>query len=301
MPQFVKKPNRRQLPCCDPLEKRFLLAASPPLLIDFGTTGASTSAYTLSSAYTGGSTITTPAHQDGGLALSYDVFNNVRTTDPATLAWGDGSNALGVALKWGRSTVSGGTMNFTDASNLALNTTASSSSSLNEFNNPIANSGITQSVFQNGEEGISISGLAAGTYEVYFVADTAYNFKDVNEIEMGANLTSYDPTRGQISGPIHFDGKFSSPSDYVTSAVTLNAGDNLVLLVHGTGGPGTPDANGNPATRKLFNMLEVMPVTLAAATTSCASVASLRNLRRRWAGRGGECVRHMAWAIHCLR
>jgi len=260
----LSKPRRRMRKAApsfraEALESRILLAAEP-LLIDFGQTGAASTYATLSSAYVAGSTITTPAHQNG-LAGSDNTFNNVGTADIASgMVWGDGSAASGVSLAFGRATTAGGTINYSDSSNLSL-VTASPTTSNDEFDSALFKGAIANTSQQAGEEAVAITGLPAGSYDVFVINNAISALGEMCNDQIGTNVTAYNATLAQMQGPLDFDGTFTSPGDFVAGTVVVNAGDKLDVVTHGCG---------NNAGYQKFNLLEVVPTSLL--TSSGAQV-----------------------------
>jgi len=277
--------RRRRSVCCRPvaleLESRVLLAGAP-LFIDFGQSGSATTYSTMSNAYVAGTSITTPAHQNGGVANTYNVYNNVSTSNPSSLVWADGTTATGVSLNWGRAATSGGTVDFTNSTGLSTPTVTGANTINKEMDNSLYNDVIYATA---QEEGVQITGLSPGSYYVYFTNNRVYSteapkfFAD----QVGTNLTQFDSTLAQIGGDFRLDGVFNAPGDYIVAKVTLVAGDKLTLISHSYGG--TFDASGvyTPPNNQ-FNMLEIVPVS---AGTDATPISSMQSGAYRWAGSQG--------------
>jgi hypothetical protein len=229
-----------------------MLLSAEPLLIDFGQTGSATTYSNISSSYVAGTSITTPAHQNG-LASSYDTYNNVGTADVSSgMVWGDNSAASGVTLAFGRATSSGGAINYSDSSNLSL-ASASPGASNDEFDSGLFKGSTDNTSQQAGEEAVAISNLPSGTYTVYVINNTISASGELCNDQIGTNISAYNATLAQLQGPLDFDGIFNAPGDFVASTVAINTGDKLDVVVHGFG---------SNAGYQKFNLLEVVPTSL---------------------------------------
>lgn len=128
------------------------------LMLDFGPTAAS-----------GTNLTNSPGHEAGAVATdaSGQTWNTVGTADPGALLYADNTAATGVALNLGR---------LTSGTVIDLGAQPGSSSALGSSKNEGIYSGNSvgkDAIFQSPDGsrvGAQVTGLAAGTYEVYVTA-----------------------------------------------------------------------------------------------------------------------------------
>ena len=237
-----------------------LLFAAAPLLIDFGTTGSPASYPDMAGEFVEDVSITSAAHQSGGLANTFNTYNNVGADHVLTgLAYGDNSPATGVALEWGRSATRGGRIAFGDNTGLTVHAGVDDPYDF-EYNNPVYRD-VVRGTAAAGEQAVRITGLAAGTYRVYFTADHAMTFKHYFSVQIGKNLLAMDHQVADLQISASLNGSFTSPSDFISRTLTIEAGDDITVIV---------DKHYDHA-YQLFNVLEVVPVDLAPEPPEVAS------------------------------
>lgn len=234
--------------------------SSLPLLLDFrhNPPDSTTSYGGMSDQYVAGQSITTPAHEDGGVSSSYNTYNNIPAANVTSgLVYGDGTtSASGVSVTWGRSTTAGGTVNYGDTSNLAADT-APANSNYQEYDNPLFRH-VIYSTGNTQEQAVRIDGLPDGTYAVYFVNGYRYSglARSHNcSVQIGVNLDRFDPTLAQFVGGDTADGVFHAPGEYAWQLVEIDEDNNdaLDVIVRG-------HVWSDGARSCVFNLLEIVPV-----------------------------------------
>jgi len=248
------------------------------LMLDFGPTVA-----------TGGNLTNSPYHTANG-SFTGASWNQVQTADVGSgLLWSDGTSATGLSLNIGATTAV-----TTSSSTLNLGSTPSGSSALGTITSAgvyagtsVGTDGIFTSTSGNSRAvGFQLSGLAAGTYEVYVSSrNTSSNASYTPSIYAGNSATSgnfvIDGGGTYSSGTLSFANGAASTSswvsggNYVKLTVTLNSGDVLNLAALGGGGE----------LRGFLNSVEVVavpePSSLALVGIGYATLVILRRKARR--------------------
>lgn len=273
-----------------------LTASAQVLMFDFGPT--TTTATTNSPYHTANNSFT-----DGS-------WNQIGTADPGSLVYSNGATATGISLNLG------GSASNATLGTIALATQPSNSSALNSNGATAttagvyagtsvgkdgifhANAALSSPARNVGSVGLQISGLAAGTYDIYL---TGRNTNLTSSSFSGGTfqlITGYAGASGS-SGDFAF-GSYASGSNtftsvggstaawvagenYIKLTVTLGANEFLNIATSGagsTGGGTTIDQRG------FLNSLQIVPVAAIPEPSSCAVVAgalavSAASLRRR--------------------
>lgn len=258
------------------------------LLLDFGTGSASS--------FSGVATETEAEKTPGYLShLGEKTYNYGNSATLSSLKYGDNSDATGISVKIAaESTIGNNTINF--ASGPALNFASVTGSAISVPGSAYSgNSPARQSIFRNSSGGgdnsamgVSITGLAAGTYTIFMVGrntnagstDTPANFylSTVN----GGMPSSYlfageGNTTQQTAGATHTSASlngltFTAGVTHVEFTVTLTENQTLLLASEGTG---------NDEMRGFINSIEIVQVPEPSAAILSFGTIGLLALRRR--------------------
>ncbi len=252
------------------------VANAQVLMFDFGPTVAS-----------GASLTNSPYHTANGAFIN-TTWNQVQTADLGSgLLWSDGTAATGIALNLGSTTAA-----TTSSSTLGL---ANSPSNTNALGSTI-NSGVyaTTSVGKDGiytgttgnsrAVGFQLSGLAAGTYDIFLSArNTNTSVAHTQIMFLGASATSGDfvlngagmtsETLSIAAGTSSATSAWVDNSNYLKMTVVVSSGDVLNLATLG----GVGEARG------FLNSVQIVavpePSTWALLAFSLTTVLVLRRRR----------------------
>lgn len=252
-------------------------ALSANLMLDFGATAAADSYLTLS-----------PGHSLGTVAAGQTSWNTISSaTPPSSLLYGDGTIATGVILGLGQESTGGNNViDFsTGIGNIGLagngggtagqKSLFGTGSIYGEANNA-ANTAVGRDGFFGGGTatgtgatagaavGMSLSGLAAGSYQVYVMArntnsNIASNPKNIYA-SVGAGSGTFDfslltamnqSNVGYASAATNPYNTFVNGENYVEFTVTITEGQTLYLAVDGASGIDN---------RGFLNMVQVVAV-----------------------------------------
>lgn len=272
-----------------------LTCSADILLLDFGNT-----------------TTTTPANSPYHIAAnttSFTSWNTINSTADVNsgLVYGSGAAATGISLNLGASAT--GLNNSSTNSSLNTILLATQPSSISALggntntgvygNTSIATDGVFHQSFGNttlktGSVGLQITGLPAGTYEIYFTGrNTSINYATAPGTEKitayagagvaGQNFTfnSYTAT-GFLSfnGTSSFTSSWVETENYLRLTVSLLAGEALNIASSGFG-----STAGNGDQRGFINSIEIVavpePSSYALMAGAGCGVAALRRRRRR--------------------
>jgi len=226
--------------------------------------------------------------------LGEKTYNYGNAATLSTLVYGDGSAATGVTVKIAaEATVGNNTIDF--AGTTGLNFSGVTGSAISVPGSAYSgNSPARQGVFRNGAGsannaamGVSITGLAAGTYNIFMVGrntnggsnDTPANFylSTVN----GGMPSSYlfdgvGNTTQQTAGATHTSASlnaltFTAGVTHVEFTVTLTQGQTLLLASEGTG----------DELRGFINSIEIVQVPEPSAAILSFGTIGLLAFRRR--------------------
>lgn len=200
------------------------------LLLDFGPTGVI-------------STQATNAPYSTGLSSS-STWNTIGTADPAgVLSFADGTSS-GASLNLGASgnSFTGGTSSVNFGTQPTGSNAGTNSGSLLVNESPAKDFVFTGTTGQNTAVGISVSGLAAGDYDIYLVGYNSAAATTNRGMQFWAGATTGAPTTSFAdvatwSTASVTNGSFSSwteGTNYAVLSVSITAGENLTILSHGT-------------------------------------------------------------------
>ena len=245
------------------------------LMFDFGPTLA-----------TGGSLTNSPYHTANG-SFTNTTWNRVQTADVGSgLLWSDGTAATVVALNLGATTTA-----TTSSSTLELANIPSNSNALGTTINTgvytgssVGKDGIyTGSTGNARAVGFQLSGLAAGTYDIYLTArNTNTSVAHTQIMFLGASATSGDfvldgsgmasETLSIAAGTSSATSAWVDNSNYLKMTVVLSSGDVLNLATLG----GVAEARG------FLNSVQIVAVPEPATWALLAfSLTTVLVLRRR--------------------
>lgn len=258
------------------------------LLIDFGSGSIS--------GFSGGATGTEAERSPGYASHVGEKTYNYGGTSAAlsALVYGDGSPATNVSVKIAaESSVGNNTINF--ASGPGLNFSSVTGSAVNVAGSAYSgNSPARQGVFRdstggsnNAAMGVSITGLAAGTYTIFMTgrntnagaAGTPADFflsvvnggmPDAYLFSGTGNITQQTASATHTLDSLN-GASFASGVTHVEFNVTLAEGQTLLLATEGTGGE----------LRGFLNSLEIVSVPEPSAAILSFGALGLLSLRRR--------------------
>jgi len=257
------------------------VANAQVLMFDFGPTVAS-----------GASLTNSPYHTANG-SFTNTTWNQVQTADLGSgLLWSDGTAATGIALNLGSTTAA-----TTSSSTLGLANTPSNTNALGSTINTgvyattsVGKDGIyTGSTGNSRAVGFQLSGLAAGTYDIYLSArNTNSSVAHTQIMFLGASATSGDfvlngagmssETLSIAAGTSGATSAWVDNSNYLKMTVVVSTGDVLNLATLG----------GVGETRGFLNSVQIVavpePTTWALLALSLTTVIIFR--RRRGSHKG---------------
>lgn len=248
--------TRRLFPLLALLSTLGPVAHGAVLMIDFGLT-------TVTGA---GPLVNSPYHEVSSGVFTDTSWNQVQTADPASLVYSDGTAATGLALNLG------GTGDDTSTT-IALTNQPDTSSALggttntNIYASPsVGRDGIFEGTtqFVTRRVGFQLTGLAAGTYDLYVgarntsAAPNAYT--QTVYAAAGAtgdfSYTGFDNKVLAFAGDNTATESWVENSNYVKLTVTLTEGQALNLAVAGAG----------QQTRGFLNFVQIVAVPEPGAT-----------------------------------
>lgn len=249
-----------------------LAAQAQVLMLDFGPTVVS------------GTNVTNSPYHTADLSFSGTAWNQVQTADIGSgLLWADGTSAAGLSLNLGATTtttVFSSTLNLTsvpsgnNALGAATNTGIYAGTS-------VGTDGIFTGASGTRAVGFQLSGLTAGTYEVYVTArNTNLSGSYSPTVFVGASSASGNFVLngpGMLSESLTIasasaaTAAWADDSNYLKFTVTVNSGDVLNLASLGGGGDG----------RGFLNSVQIVAVPEPAASLLAGLGLGFAVLRRR--------------------
>ncbi|TSJ79763.1 PEP-CTERM sorting domain-containing protein [Rariglobus hedericola] len=211
------------------------------LMLDFGLTPV------IDDAGPADSRINSPYHTVNG-SFTDTAWNQIQTADIASgnLVRSDNTAATGIALNIGATTT-----NLSTTLNLA--STPSGNSALGGFTNTgvyadtsVGKDGIFTSDGTGGTRavGFQLSGLAAGTYDIYITArNTSLGGNQTQNLYVGTsaatgnfNFSTYTTKSLTYSSSSVATGSWTEDANYVHFSVSISSGEVLNLASYGTAG-----------------------------------------------------------------
>jgi MYXO-CTERM domain-containing protein len=248
------------------------LAQGAVLMLDFGTTVVS-----------GASQTSSPYHTVAGAGFTDPSWNQIQTADVTSLVYSDNSAATGLALNLGNTTGANTT--------LGLGNTPGNSAALGDSvtggvygGTSVGTDGIFHGSSGNTRAvGFQLTGLAAGTYEIYVTArntsTAAANSQTVyvaGGTALAANGTfdfsGYTSQTISYTGSTDVNANWVETDNYLKFTLTLTAGQALNLAVIG----------GSGENRGFLNSVQIVAVPEnSAGLLSLAAAGVLFSIRRR--------------------
>jgi len=258
-------------------------ASAQVLMLDFGGTATDRST-------------NSPYHTVNG-TYSDGSWNNIGLVDPGSVVFGNGDTATGVSVTMGlNSGTTGTTINLaTQPTNLLTGTAYTAGSNI-YTSNSIGRDGVFggSSGTTTPWVGVQITGLAAGTYDVYVAArntNTGTAQSNYDQIVFaGKSVTGNFDFGGYGSGTLSYDG--SSPTNassswvqegnsgenYVKLSVSITAGEAINIAVQGDGASGG-------ANRGFLNAIQIVNTSTIPEPSAFAALGGLAALGLAAAGR----------------
>lgn len=194
------------------------LASSLPastLMLDFGPTAAADTSLTNS-----------PYHT-ANTSFNETTWNQVQTTDVASggLLWSDGSTATGIALNIGGNSGAGVTTLDLAKTGLTSDALGTSNGSGIYAGTSVGTDGIFLGTSGARAVGFQVTGLAAGTYDIYIVArNTSTSSSQTQNLYVG--------TAASGSGNFDFSGYSSKTLTYASNATATSVWSEDANYVH---------------------------------------------------------------------
>ena len=248
---------------------------------------------------------TSPGHGSGSVPAGETSWNTISSaTPPASLTYSDGSTASGVVLGLGQESTGGNNIiSFSTAiSNVALAgggggtagqqnlVTAGSIYGINSSSTAVGRDGFFgggASTSTGAAIGMSLTGLAAGTYQVYVMARNtnsnvaSYPMKIYTSVGTASGTFNFSALTASNQSNVGYatatyTGQYSNfvnGENYVEVSVTVAEGQTLFLAVDG--GDNAIDRRG------FLNMVQVVSIPEPAACALLGGGFLLSALRRR--------------------
>lgn len=252
---------------------------SSTLMLDFGPTVA------IDDAGTDNSLINSPYHT-ANTSFTDTSWNQVQTADIASggLLWSDGTTATGIALNIGATTVD-------QSTTVGLANTPSINSALGGFTNTgvyaatsVGKDGISTSTGSSGTRavGFQLSGLAAGTYDIYITArNTSLSGAYVQNLYIGKSATTgsfsfsaYNTAQLSYDNASDSTTSWSVGDNYVKLSISITSGEYLNLASYGGTGEGRGFLNS-------VQIVSAIPEPSSYALAAGAGCVLLATVRRR--------------------
>lgn len=249
------------------------------LMLDFGPTAST------------GAQANSPYHTAASGSFTDTSWNTVGAADIASgLLWSDGTSATGISLNIGATTAA-----TTASSTLGLGNTPSGNSALgSQINtgiysgNSVGTDGIFTSTSGNTRSvGFQLSGLAAGTYDIYVTArNTSTSNAHTQTAYVGTSSSAGDfvidgggsyasSSMSYAAGTTSAVSSWVQGDNYLKFTITLGIGEYLNLATLGSSGDN----------RGFLNSVQIVavpePSTFALLGIGLCGLLGLRFLRRR--------------------
>lgn len=266
-------------------------ASAQVLMLDFGATATATST-------------NSPYHAANG-TFTGSSWNQVVNSDATSLVFADGTAATGITVDVGAST-SAGTLSV-----ISLTKNPSGSSALGgTINTGVYGDGLVgrDGIFDTtsntggtnrGSVGIQVTGLAAGTYDIYVSGrntslstggtrqETITAYVGVSAVGTSFDFTGYDFGVNSFSDLTSFTSAWVQGENYTKLSVTISSGQAINIATSGagsTGGGATIDQRG------FLNSVQIVaaPIPEPSASALLAGMVVMLVVlpaRRRSAGR----------------